>query len=141
MKKLCASKSILLLLICIKIRLRNNIISNCEISQPMSTTCGNASAKYFLSFDWHSTYTVHVTLSGFLINVTHAPSISVSIWFQGRRKFRRQKFRRQKFRRKKFRRISKSRNFVVRKFVVGNFVVLIRITAFTKRYHLNYTIT
>ena len=52
----------------------------------------------------------------------------------GRRKFRHQKVRRQKFRRKKFRRISKSRNFVVRKFVVRNFVVLIRITAFTKRY-------
>ena len=68
-------------------------------------------------------------------------SIAATVQEGGRRKFRRQKFRRQKFRRKKFRRISKSRNFVVRKFVVGNFVVLIRITAFTKRYHLNYTIT
>ena len=48
-----------------------------------------------------------------------------------RRLYGRRKFRREKFRRKKFRRISKSRNFVV----------LIRITEFTKRYHLNYTIT
>ena len=67
--------------------------------------------------------------------------IVINIAIKERRKFRRQKFRRQKFRRKKFRRISKSRNFVVRKFVVGNFVVSIRITVFTKRYHLNYTIT
>ena len=75
---------------------------------------------------------------------THGPRKKVELeglYLAGRRKFRRQKFRRQKFRRKKFRRISKSGNFVVRKFVVGNFVVLIRITAFTKRYHLNYTIT
>ena len=87
------------------------------------------------------------------IQTIHCEYMSVGKPFMnkvGRRKFRRQKFRRQKFRRKKFRRISKSRNFVVRKFVVGNFVVrkfvvgnfvvLIRITAFTKRY-LNYTIT
>ena len=57
----------------------------------------------------------------------------------------RRKFCRHKFRRGKFRRISKSRNFVVgkfvvRKFVVRNFVVLIRITAFTKRYDSNYSI-